>query len=67
MFKGLILTTLIDSVETNSDYTIGYYDDPNVSFRANIGDWMVPVIIIVLLVGGILSIMTIKKRRHNHD
>ena len=66
MFKELLLTTLIDSVETNSDYTIGYYDDPNVSFQTNIGVWMAAAIIIVLLVGGILLIMAIKKRGLNH-
>lgn len=52
-----------DGLLDNSEaYQAGYNDGSNKSFLANIGDWMVPAIIVVLLGGGILSIMAIKKR-----
>lgn len=52
-----------DGLLDNSEaYQAGYNDGSNKSFLANIGDWIVPAIIVVLLGGGILSIMAIKKR-----
>lgn len=52
-----------DGLLDNSEaYQAGYREGSESSFMANIGDWMVPAIIVVLLGGGILSIMAIKKR-----
>ena len=52
-----------DGVNDNSEaYNAGYKAGGEGTFLANLGDWMVPAIIIVLLGGGILSIMAIKKR-----
>jgi len=52
-----------DGLNDNSEaYQAGYREGSESSFMANIGDWMVPAIIVVLLGGGILSIMAIKKR-----
>lgn len=49
-------------LDNSAAYEAGYTAGSNESFLANIGDWMVPAIIVVLLGGGFLSIMAIKKR-----
>ena len=52
-----------DGLLDNSEaYNAGYKAGSEGTFLANLGDWMVPAIIVVLLGGGILSIMAIKKR-----
>ena len=43
-------------------YEKGYIDGGNDSFQANIGDWIVPAIVIVLIVGGIIGMRQMRKR-----
>ena len=43
-------------------YNDGYIAGGNESFQANIGDWIVPAIVIVLIVGGIIGMRQARRR-----
>ena len=49
-------------LDNSAAYEAGYTAGANDSFLGNFDTWIVPAIIVVLLGGGILSIMAIKKR-----
>ena len=62
-----------DEISTNDDYTLGYNDgfrageqskiaQNNEAFYKSIEKWLVPAIISVIVLGGIVSIIAIKRR-----